>query len=322
MARIDDLNTVLVTGAAGFVGGFLCNYLTDKGFKVRAAVRCSNLDSVETFSVGDIDGNTDWTKVLEGCDYVVHLAARVHVMSEKSGNPIELYRSTNTEGTRNLSSQAASAGVKRFIYLSSIKVNGEETRTRPFAADDVPNPEDPYAVSKFEAENGLSDICEQSEMEYVIIRPPLVYGSGVKANFLSLIKLINRGIPLPLAAINNRRSLLALGNLLDFILLTLVHKKAGGQVFLISDGEDISTPVLIRKIGCCLGKRPLLFSVPLSLIRIIAAVFGKSSVIDRLAGSLQIDISKAQNLLGWQPPLSQDMALQETVDWFRNRSQL
>ena len=297
---------MLVTGVNGFVGRALGEYLIGKGFKVRAAVRSHSATTDQSLVVGDINGKTSWSKALVDCDYVVHLAARVHIMSDQAENPRDLYLNTNTEGTRNLARQASAAGVKRFIYISSIKVNGECTTDMPFTEDDVPHPQDDYAVSKLEAEQALVSECKQSDMEYVIIRPPLVYGPGVRANFLSLLKLVHSHIPLPLASLHNKRSLVALDNLVDFIGHALTHEKAANEIFLISDGENISTPQLINKIAVAFNQSPRLFSFPVSILK----------AFQRLQNSLQLDISKAVELLDWQPVVSQDDAIRQTADWF------
>jgi nucleoside-diphosphate-sugar epimerase len=223
---------------------------------------------------------------------------------------------TNVEGTRNIAKQATTAGIKRFVYLSSIKVNGEYTTDRPFTEDDAPHPQDQYALSKYEAEQALIEECANAEMEYVIIRPPLVYGSGVRANFLNLLRLVHSHFPLPLASINNKRSLLALDNLVDFIAMALMHDKAANEIFLVSDGIDVSTPQLINKIAAAFNQSPRLFSFPSPILKGLASVVGKQAAFERLQSSLQLDISKAVELLAWQPPVRQEDAIKQTADWF------
>ena len=252
---------------------------------------------------------------------VIHCAARVHVMNDTGAEAAQLYQQANTQGTRALATQAAELGVKRFIFISSIKVNGESTQAgRPFTADSLPNPTDPYGQSKLDAEKALAQVCQNSDMDFVVIRPPLMYGPGVKANFQSLIRWVNRGIPLPLgAATRNRRSLLALGNLNDLIHTCLTHPAAHNQTFLASDGEDLSTAELIRKIGDALGKPARLVTIPETIIKWASMISGKAGVYERLFGSLQIDISKNRKLLGWQPPVSVDAGLADTVRAYESR---
>jgi UDP-glucose 4-epimerase len=310
------MSVVLVTGASGFVGNALCNYLKISGYQVRMAFRGDSTGNPEGIVVGDINSQTEWSIALDDCDYVVHLAARVHIMSDRVENPAALYLETNTEGTRNLALQASASGVKRLVFLSSIKVNGEHTLGKPFSAEDVPSPQDDYALSKCQAEHALIDICTHTKMEYVIIRPPLIYGLGVKANFLSLLKLVHSHIPLPLASLENKRSLLALDNLVDFIGMVLVNDKAANEVFLISDGVDVSTPQLITKIANAFHQSPRLFSFPGPILKGLATIAGKQAAFERLQSSLQLDISKAVKQLGWQPSISQDDAIQNTADWF------
>ena len=246
---------------------------------------------------------------------VIHLAARVHVMSYASKSPLEEYRKVNVRGTLNMAQRAASAGVKRFIYLSSIKVNGEETAPgMPFTAEDNPAPIDYYAISKYEAETGLRKLAHETGMDVVIIRPPLVYGPGVKANFLRMMQLLRRGMPLPFGAINNVRSLVALENLVDFIILCIEHPAAANQIFLVSDGEDLSTTELLRRLAKALGIPARLLPLPTIVLKIGAMLIRKSSIARRLCGSLQVDISKSRELLGWSPPCSVDIALQNVAN--------
>ena len=247
-------------------------------------------------------------------DTVIHLAARVHVMHERSADPLAEFRTANVGMTRNLAQWAATRGVKRFIFISSVKVNGESTPSgQVFSADDTPSPEDPYAVSKMEAEHALSAACVNSSMEFVIIRPPLVYGPGVQGNFRSLVRWIKRGIPLPLGAISNRRSLLALDNLTDLIAICLIHPAAANQVFLAADGEDVSTTVLLHKIAAAYGKPSRLIPVSHFWLRQAGALLGKKAAVERLLGSLVVDTTKTRDLLGWTPSISMDEQLRKMV---------
>lgn len=313
--------TTLVTGANGFVGSALCARLLRDQTAVRGAARpLSSLpDGVEAIAVGRLSSETDWTVALRGVGQVVHLAARVHVMNDKSTDPLAEFRRVNVEGTANLARQAVAAGVRRFVYLSSIKVNGEFTQEgRPFAADDAPAPEDPYGVSKHEAEQALHQIAADTGMEVVIIRPPLVYGPGVKANFESMIRWLARGVPLPLAAVTqNRRSLVALDNLVDLVVTCLNHPAATNQTFLVSDGEDLSTADLLKRIGAALGCPARLFHLPPGLLKLGAALVRKPGIYQRLCGSLQLDIAKTRQLLGWSPLVSVDEGLRRTANGFR-----
>jgi nucleoside-diphosphate-sugar epimerase len=309
--------TILVTGATGFVGSALCACLGKKGASVRAAVRTLNsyFDSVEAIEVGNLSSKTDWTVPLKNISQVVHLAARVHIMNDQSADPLEEFRKVNVDATIHLAKQAAAAGVKRFIYVSSIKVNGESTELgRPFTAEDAPRPQDPYGVSKYEAERELRTIAEQTGMEVVIIRPPLVYGSGVKANFASMLKIIQRGVPLPLASVtSNRRSLVGLDNLVDLIVTCITHPAAANQTFLVSDDEDVSTAELLRRMGLALKRPAKLIYIPSLLLQFGAALLNKAEIYQRLCGSLQVDITKTKDLLNWKPPLSVDEGLRQVI---------
>jgi len=287
---------------------------------VRGAVRSliSQIHSAENIAIGNISSKTDWTVALRKAERVVHLAARVHVMSDKiSDSAVEFYR-VNVEATANLARQAAAAGVNRFVYASSIKVNGESTDLgSPFNADDIPAPEDPYGVSKYEAERLLRQIAAETGMGVVIIRPPLVYGPGVKANFESMMRWIVRGLPLPLAALTeNRRSLVALDNLVDLIVTCLDHPAANNQTFLVSDGEDLSTADLVKRLGTALDHPAHLLYVPHFLLELGARITRKSSIYQRLCGTLQLDISKTHHLLGWTPPISVDEGLRRAAQGF------
>lgn len=312
--------SVLLTGASGFVGNRLLLALLRRGCRVRAPLRRrleNDSPQLEQWHLNRDLSQQDWREALVGQRVVIHTAARVHVMDERALDPLAEFRRVNVVGTLNLARQAAAADVKRFIYLSSIKVNGEFTQPgRAFTADDPPAPIDPYGVSKQEAEDGLRQIAQSTGMEVVIIRPPLVYGPGVKANFLSMMRWLYKGIPLPLGAINNRRSLVALDNLVDLIVTCIDHPAAANQTFLAGDGEDLSTTELLRRMGAALGRPARLIPVPPALLSAGATMLGKRAVSQRLLGSLQVDISKTRALLGWTPPVSVDEALRKTAAHF------
>lgn len=301
---------ILLTGSGGFVGSRLATVLNSEScFQLRTASR-SVLEDKNNFRI-ELESASNWMDALEGVNTVIHTAARAHVMKDEVPDPLAEYRKVNVEGTLNLARQAAKAGVSRFIYISSIKVNGEQTpQDTPFTADDVPAPEDPYGVSKLEAETGLHEIASETGMEVVIIRPPLVYGPGAKGNFASMIKLVEKGLPLPLGAIHNKRSLVALDNLVDLIITCIDHPAAANQVFLAGDGQDVSTTELLRGVGRAMDKPARLIPVPAGMLMFGAGLLGKKAVAQRLLGSLQVDISKARNLLGWEPPLSVEEGLQ------------
>lgn len=310
---------VLITGATGFIGQALVEGLQKKSdFSLRLALRNQlsqfYAEGVRIVQVGNISSNTKWNEAVDGCQSVIHLAARVHVMRETAVDPLSEFREINTAATINLARQAALAKVKRFIYVSSIKVNGESTQpNRPFAADDVVSPKDPYAISKYDAEQALLSIGQETGLEIVIIRPVLVYGPKVKGNFLNMLGYINRGLPLPFGSVVNKRSMVSVYNLVDLIQTCLWHQNASGQIFLVSDGEDLSTPGLLRKLGVLLEKRVPLISLPSWTLTTAASLIGKQSLMNRLCGSLQVDISKTRQLLNWHPPVKVDDALRATV---------
>lgn len=310
---------VLLTGATGFVGRRLVGRLsTSSDVEVVLALRSvapkAPIGTI-TASVKGLAPDTNWQPALDGISIVIHAAARVHVMKDTAADSLAEFRSVNVEGTLNLARQAARSGVERFIFISSIKVNGETTQLgKPYLADDFPAPVDPYGISKMEAERGLREIAAQTGMEVVIIRPPLVYGPGVKANFLAMMRWLWRGIPLPLGSIHNRRSLVALDNLVDLIVTCVDHPAAANQTFLVSDGEDVSTTQLLRRMGDALGKPARLIPVPAGVLKFGAALLGKPEVAQRLCGSLQVDISKTRELLGWNPPVSLDEGLRQTAE--------
>ncbi len=315
------MTRVLVTGANGFVGSALCQKLSAHGTAVRAAVRSGSFSgphssSVQSVRVGDIHAGTDWSTALTGVTHIVHLAARVHVMHERSRDPLAEFRAVNTSGTVNLARLAVAAGVRRLVYVSTIKVNGERTTGRPFHADDGPQPEDAYAQSKLEAELVLNKVGRDSGMEVVIVRPPLVYGPGVRGNFLSMLRTVEHGWPLPLASCDNRRSLVGLANLVSLLEKCVTHPAAAGQVFLVADGEDLSMPELLRRVAYALGKKARLMPFPPALLRLVATIAGRPGVYERLCGSLQVDVSKTRELLGWRPPSTVDEELARTARWF------
>lgn len=308
---------ILVTGATGFLGSRIVEGLSRRpehqlSCAVRSKVSFANCRSV---NVGDLSAHTDWAKAVERQEVVIHAAARAHIMKDDAVSPLTEYRKVNVDGTLNLARQAAEMGVRRFIFISSIKVNGEQTgEGGAFTADQPPAPEDAYGISKLEAEQALQALAVETGMEVVIIRPPLVYGPGVKGNFATMIKLLDKGLPLPLGAVHNKRSLVALDNLVDLIILCIDHPAATNQVFLAGDGNDLSTAELLRGIGQAMGKPARLIPVPPGLLMFGAGLFGKKAVAQRVLGSLQVDISKARSLLGWEPPLSVDEGLRRCFD--------
>jgi nucleoside-diphosphate-sugar epimerase len=301
------MNNILVTGSNGFIGSALCAQLKADGNNPRCAVRSPSPDK-NSIAVGDIGPDTRWDKALQEVDTVIHTAARAHILKDEASDPLAEYRKVNVEGTLNLARQAAEAGVKRFIFISSIGVNGNQSTT-PFTEQDPPAPHDLYAISKYEAEQGLQQLAKETEMEVVIIRPPLVYGPNAPGNFGSLVRWIEKGIPLPLGAIHNKRSLVALDNLVDLIVTCIDHPAAANQTFLAGDGEELSTTDLLRRLANAMGKPARLIPVPSGMLMFGATMLGKKAVAQRLLGSLQVDISKARNVLNWEPPISVEVAL-------------
>ncbi len=305
---------VAVTGAGGFVGRALIARLRADGGEVVPLVRSpAGLEGEQ--AVGDIHAGTDWRKALAGIDAIVHLAARVHVMKDDAADPLSAYRRVNSAGTLNLARQAAEAGVRRFLFMSSVKVNGEATGPgRPFRRDDPPAPSDPYGISKYEAELGLAELSNAGIIDTIIIRPPLVHGPGAAGNFRTLAKWLDRGLPLPLgSATRNRRSLVGIDNLADFAALCLTHPAAANRLYFVSDGRDVSTRELLELIAAALGRRAWLLPVPTGLIRAAAALAGAGAAADRLLGSLQVDISDGARELGWTPPVSLEEGLRRAV---------
>lgn len=312
---------ILLTGANGFVGQHLGAYLAKQGHQVIATLRRDDVifdyTPAHVAKINVIDADTDWTTALEGVEVVIHLAARVHVMREKATDPLLEFRQMNVEGTVRLAQQAVEAGVRRIVFISSIKVNGEVTTTRPFTEQDDAIPEDPYAYSKWEAEQHLMDVAAKTGLEVSIIRPPLVYGPGVRGNFLSLMGLAAKGWPLPLASIDNRRSLVGIENLCSLIEVCARHPQAADDVFLVADGQDISTPELIRMLAEAMNRSSRLLPFPTAILAGVSRLFGQRGAWERLAGSLQVDISKARQQLGWEPSISLEQGLADTVDWYQ-----
>ena len=310
---------ILITGATGFVGKALLQRLLtdDASRRLVVAVRRGGQrwpELVLPIVTGDLSPATDWSIALKGVTVVVHCAARVHVMQDTEIDPLTAFRAVNLDGTLNLAHQAAVAGVKRFVFVSSVKVNGESTSPgRAFAEADVPNPQDAYGQSKHEAEQGLLQLSADTGMEVVIIRPPLVYGPGVKANFAALMRAVKRGMPLPLGAVHNQRSLVALDNLVDFIVTCITHPQAANETLLVSDGQDLSSTELVRGMAKAGGVQARLLPVPVWALQAGASLLGKGDTVQRLCGNLQVDISKARSLLGWVPPVSVEEGLRRAM---------
>lgn len=313
---------VMVTGANGFVGQPLCVEMLGRGWHVKAALRAPHqfLPGIEPVMVGPIDDDTDWTDGLRGVEVVIHLAARVHVMKEAAADPLAEFLKVNLCGTVNLAQQAARAGVKRLVYVSSIGVNGNRTEgERAFSEEDIPHPHNAYALSKWQAEQALRRIAQETGMQVVIVRPPLVYGPAAKGNFINLLAAIDKGIPLPLAGARNLRSLVYVGNLVDVLIACAIHPSAAGQTYLVRDGEDISTALLVGKIAAALGRSCRSFYFPPGLLRAVAVMLGRSAQVDQLFGSLRVSDAKLRSELGWVPPYTLDQGLHATADWYRSQ---
>lgn len=312
--------SILITGATGFVGSALIKRLLRGNIRPIAAVLAgedaSHLPAgIETIIMEPLSDTANYTTLLQGVDTVIHLAARVHVMDDSSSDALAEFRKVNVCGTLQLARAAVMSGVKRLVFISSVKVNGEESAIS-YTPDSLPEPTDPYGISKLEAEQSLRRIGAETGLEVVILRPPLVYGPGVKANFLNMMKIVSQGIPLPLATVRNARSLIYVGNLVDALAVCAAHPAAAGQTFLVSDGEDVSTPDLIRRTAQALGVPVRLFPVPLSLMRLAGSLTGKIPAVSRLTGSLTVDSSRIRQALGWQPPFTMEEGLKKTADWY------
>ena len=347
-----ERNRLLVTGATGFVGRRLCAESIERGWQVKAALRTPNLSEreFESVDVGHLDGQTNWAEALRAVDVVIHLAARVHVMHDDAANPLDEFRKVNVAGTEHLARSAAANGIKRLVYVSSIKVNGESTLSpssydgtachsaKPprdeapvagypagerggqniFSESDIPSPQDPYGVSKWEAEQVLHRIAAETGLEIVIVRPPLVYGPKVKGNFVQMLKVLSMGIPLPLASVHNLRSLIYVENMVDALLACAKHPAAAGKTYLVSDGEDVSTPDLLRRLGNATGRPARLFRCPPALLKLAGRLTGKADQVERLLGSLQVDSGRIRRELNWAPPYTLQQGLQATAEWYRN----
>jgi len=320
------LDRVCVTGASGFVGTILCRRLLERGTDVTGIVRKDGASPFpdnahyRQIAIGDIGPATDWAVALADVQTFFHLAARVHVMHDTSANPLTEFRQVNTLATTHLAREAAANGVKRLVYVSTIKVNGEETHDGSrFAPSDVPAPQDPYAISKWEAEQELHRIAGETGLEVVVVRPPLVYGPDVKGNFAQMLSAVARSFPLPFTSATNMRSLVYVENLVDALIACATHPAAVGQTYLISDGEDVSTPDLLSRLATALGVSPRLFPFPLMLLRLAGTLVGKTAQLERLLGSLQVDSDKIRRELNWVPPYTLQQGLQATADWYRNR---
>jgi nucleoside-diphosphate-sugar epimerase len=308
-----NILNILMTGGSGFLGSRLADKLmADTRCELTFATRQKAVaECSRSVLIDDLNAGTEWSEALIDQAIVIHTAARAHIMKDEASDPFAAYRDVNVHGTLNLARQATAAGVKRFIFISSIKVNGEQTPLgQPFFSHDAPSPEDFYGISKHEAEQGLRELAAETGMEVVIIRPPLVYGPGVKGNFASMIKLVGKGLPLPLGAVHNKRSFVALDNLVDLIITCIDHPGAANETFLVSDGEDLSTTQLLRGVAEAMGKLSRLIPVPASLLQFGATLIGKKAVAQRLLGSLQVDISHTQKCLNWVPPLTVKQGLQ------------
>lgn len=304
---------ILVTGASGFIGKMLCTTLVNKGHRVVGVVRKSNADSdITEFIVKDLSAYTNFEEALQSIDVLIHLAGRAHVLNDQSSDPYKAYAEINIDVTKNLAIQSIANGVKRFIFISSVGVNGNSTNV-PFNENDTPNPQEPYAKSKYLAEVELKKICSASNLEVVIIRPPLVYGRNAKGNFAELVRFCRYKLPLPLGAVNNKRSMVYIENLVDFIVVCATHTQAANEVFFVSDDEDISTTRLIKSVNAALGTNPWLIPISVNILKLVLYAFGKEKLATKLCGNLQLDISKAKTLLGWNPPYSFKQGIEKSI---------
>jgi len=320
------MKSILITGAGGFIGKVLCQNLLSLGYNIKILARLRQdsasevlCDGCKIFTIDQLKPSSVLSDAMRDVDLVIHLAARVHVVNEKSANPLHAFREVNVEWTKRLVEVALTFKVKRFIFISTLNlyVDGSCYKDKMFCEEDVVNPKTPYAISKYEAEQYLNDVAKKTDMEVVIIRPPLVYGPGVKANFLSLLKLTKTGLPFPVGSLNNKRSMISIDNLVDFIACCIEHPKAANETFLISDDCDITTKELFEKLIKLFGKRALLFPVPIKIMYFFGSLFGKKSIVDRLCAPLQVDITKAKTMLGWKPVQTLDDGLQEVVTWYK-----
>jgi nucleoside-diphosphate-sugar epimerase len=314
---------VLVTGATGFVGRTLCETLLRRDIRVRAAVRDARVDlgnPVEICQVGEIGRGTDWGRALDDVDCVMHLAARAHATGRRAGSQSALFQEVNAAGTARLVDAAVRGGVARFIYLSSVKVNGEATTGRPYSAHDEPKPTDAYARSKWQGELAVHDPALSARMGCATLRAPLVYGPGVRANFLRLMRWVDRGTVLPFGAVRNLRSLISVWNLADALIRVAEHQAAPGRIWMVSDGEDVSTPDLIRALGRAMGRQVRMVSVPLALLRLAGALTAHGAEVAKLCGSLVVDATETRSILQWTPPLTLPQGLDRTVAWYQGRS--
>lgn len=302
---------VLITGSNGFLGKFLCQYLSDKDYSIIAHTRTPQAFSQSNIENINFDLNDDLDSVdLSGVNTIIHCAGRAHVMNETASSPLEAYRRINVEGTLNLARKAVQRGIKRFIYLSSIKVNGEEaTQQSPFKADDPIHTDDPYGLSKYEAEQALMKLADETGLEVVIIRPVLIYGPNVKANFKSMVSLATKKIPLPVGCLDNKRSMVSVYNLADLIHVCLTHPNAVGQVFLASDQDDISVKQLFEKLASLQNNKLIKLPVPKNLIFLLASFVGRSAMASRLCSELVVNTSKNTQILGWKAPYSTEQSL-------------
>ncbi|MFL2780608.1 MAG: NAD-dependent epimerase/dehydratase family protein [Rhodospirillales bacterium] len=319
------MSKILITGATGFIATPLIRALREQGHILSGTTRktgvFSGTNGIPLHKVPEISENTDWSNIISGAEVVIHLAARVHIMKDQSRNPIEAFRRVNTLGTKSLALQAANAGIKRFIFLSTVKVAGETSPIDGFKESGPISPNDPYSISKYEAEQELLKIAQSSSMEVVIIRPPLVYGPNVKGNFLSLLKLAKKNYPLPLNSINNKRSLIFVDNLTDAITKAVDHPKAANKIFFLSDEENLSTTELINKISRAFGTKARIFNIPQKYLILLGKITGNTAIIKRLTQTLTVDSTRIKSDLNWSPPFQSDVGIEKTVNWY-NRSLL
>ncbi|MDC0989946.1 NAD-dependent epimerase/dehydratase family protein [Rhodospirillales bacterium] len=319
------MSKILITGATGFIGASLINTLRTQGHIMSGTTRktgvVSGPNGIPLHKIPEISVNTDWSNIISGAEVIIHLAARVHIMRDQSQNPMEAFRCVNTLGTKSLALQAANAGIKRFIFLSTVKVAGETSPLDGFKESGPISPNDPYSISKYEAEQELLKIAQRSSMEVVIIRPPLVYGPNVKGNFLSLLKLAKRNYPLPLNSINNKRSLIFVDNLTDAITKAVDHPKAANKIFFLSDEENLSTTELINKISRAFGTKARIFNIPQKYLILLGKITGNTDIIKRLTQTLTVDSTRIKSDLNWSPPFQSDFGIEKTVNWY-NRSSL